>query len=435
MPCATFESLRMSGVVDVRQLNERHAAREPEYALDEVHQRVGKEQQETAEGEVAVAREVGGGEVDALREVVGHLNNDAAEGCQHGNAQNLCALRQLLYAVDGYQPHEEFNDDELVRNAQAKGAEHQLQDERHRGRARIEEDAHEQGHHGVGNDIDAKVVVAHHKVRQHGERHDAYEDEQELMDRVHIVAAEHAQVEGEDAHRQEDEEGLARYLSPAVGAGALLRCVLAQEAVEDLLVAGRDDVASVDDALARQHHAVRRRNVAHQLLARRGRFRFVGGEVGRQVMVKVKKRHDVAPIVQRVGRHHVFVGRTRGAQFVEAHRRGLLLADNAHALDAIRAKRIVLLGAPDHLAPFSFFSHVLHLRIISCFDYSILSGFFQALLMVLRALVDLEAPVDLLDEHDAGQVVREGHLGHAEPSVRPRLHRGRKAIRAADDEA
>ena len=54
--------------------------------------------------------------------------------------------------------------------------------------------------------------------------------------------------------------------------------------------------------------------------------------------------------------------------------------------------------------------------------------------MVGRPLIDFKRPIDLLQQHDPGQVVGEGHGGHGQLGVGLRLDGGVKAVAAADDE-
>lgn len=54
--------------------------------------------------------------------------------------------------------------------------------------------------------------------------------------------------------------------------------------------------------------------------------------------------------------------------------------------------------------------------------------------MIRLVVYDLEAAVDLLQEHYPEYLVGEGGLAEAEPEVRPLKHLVRQAQRAADDE-
>ena len=54
--------------------------------------------------------------------------------------------------------------------------------------------------------------------------------------------------------------------------------------------------------------------------------------------------------------------------------------------------------------------------------------------MIRLVVYDLEAAVDLLQEHYPEYLVGEGGLAEAEPEVCPLQHLGRQAQRAADDE-
>ena len=53
--------------------------------------------------------------------------------------------------------------------------------------------------------------------------------------------------------------------------------------------------------------------------------------------------------------------------------------------------------------------------------------------MIRLVVYDLEAAVDLLQEHYPEYLVGEGGLAEAEPEVCPLQHLGRQAQRAADD--
>ena len=53
--------------------------------------------------------------------------------------------------------------------------------------------------------------------------------------------------------------------------------------------------------------------------------------------------------------------------------------------------------------------------------------------MIAGPLIDLEAAVDLLQQHDPGQVVGEGHGGHGQLDLGLRLDGGVQAVGAADE--
>ena len=54
--------------------------------------------------------------------------------------------------------------------------------------------------------------------------------------------------------------------------------------------------------------------------------------------------------------------------------------------------------------------------------------------MVAGPLLDLEGPVELLQQHDPSQVVGKGHGGHGQAQVGPGLERGVHAVGGADEE-
>ena len=58
-----------------------------------------------------------------------------------------------------------------------------------------------------------------------------------------------------------------------------------------------------------------------------------------------------------------------------------------------------------------------------------------ALFVVAGALGDFEGPVELLQQHDPGQMVGEGHFGHGQAQVGTLLDSGMESVGGADDKA
>ena len=54
--------------------------------------------------------------------------------------------------------------------------------------------------------------------------------------------------------------------------------------------------------------------------------------------------------------------------------------------------------------------------------------------MIGRPLIDFKRPIDLLQQHDPGQVMGKGHGGHGQRGPGPRFDRWVEAEGAADDE-
>ena len=195
------------------------------------------------------------------------------------------------------------------------------------GRMRVEEGADNDGDDGKGQDVDVHQVVAHAKLREEAGHEDADEDEETVPALEVELRAESQEVERAAGHDAEDENHLAQHSDGVTTVASGLGLVDDLERTEDVVRAGVDHLAPIDDALARLHDAGGECHLLHERLQRLvGRFGVVG-DVGVQVAVEVGGPQ--LALVHRFGRlvdDHL-VGRLFGVEAGEIDLRGDVLAE------------------------------------------------------------------------------------------------------------
>ena len=158
--------LAQDGVVDIGQFNQGHAGCEAKHALDEIHQRVGEEQEQAADGDILQAGVVQRGNVDALRQVVAHGDEHSHEGHGGGHLEQLRALGHLAQGVDGGHADGQLQQQKFERAIQHQCCQHCRHHHADEGRARIHKQSDKQRHHRKGQHKDVAKLVLHHPISQ-----------------------------------------------------------------------------------------------------------------------------------------------------------------------------------------------------------------------------------------------------------------------------
>ena len=196
---------------------------------------------------------------------------------------------------------------------------------------RVEEGADNDGDDGKGQDVDVHQIVAHAKLRKEAGHEDADEDKETVPALEVELRAEGQEVERAAGHDAEDENHLAQHGDGVTAVASGLGLVDDLERMEDVVRAGVDHLAPIDDALARLHDAGGECHLLHERLQRLvGRFGVVG-DVGVQVAVEVGGPQ--LALVHRFGRlvdDHL-VGRLFGVEAGEIDLRGDVLAEQSEA--------------------------------------------------------------------------------------------------------
>ena len=301
-------------VVDVGQLHQRDVRREAEGLFYQEKQRVGEEQQYAVHDEVGVHTAVQFRQVVFRYQLEGKVDGGVGQNHQDGGAEQLRTLRKFPQAEDGGQARRELQQDELVRIAQADGADQHRDHLREEGCPRIEEHADDDRQHGIRDDVYVEDVVRHHHRRHHAVEHDEGEQQRQTAFAVVIVLAEEVEVEHEAEHEDADVEHLPRQHQPLLPDGfATLDGLLAQ-AFEDVVGLPVHDFAAVDDFLSAQHDAVRPRVVVEDFLPGGFGPQGVVGEVGRQVFVERALPEQVRAVVHGVGGEQVGIRLLHGVE-------------------------------------------------------------------------------------------------------------------------
>ena len=201
--------LAQQSLVGVRQFDERHIGDKSEGLLDEIHERVGKQQEYAVDDEVGVHAVVEVGEVAVLHELQGEIDHAARQRHQQSGAEHLGTARQFAQRVDGHHAAHYLDDDELVLVFDGGGTDDDHRDVGGKGGARVKEDAHEDGRHHQRQDVDAEHVVGHHERHQHGKERHHHVEHQYVAGLGKVVLAEECQVGREERDEDEHKQQLA----------------------------------------------------------------------------------------------------------------------------------------------------------------------------------------------------------------------------------
>ncbi len=344
------------GSVDVGQLHQCDVGREAEGLFHQEQQRVGEEQQDAVDDKVDVHRAVHLAEVILGNQFEGEIGGRIGYGDHACRLEELRALRQFAQAEDGGQPGGTLQQDELMRIAQADGADEHRDDQREEGRARVEEHPDDDGQHGVGQHVDIEEVLRHHQAGDGAVEGDACEEQRHAALVVVVLLAEEVQVEHEAQHEDADVEHLPGQHQAFLSYGFASLDGFLAEALQDVVGLGVDDFAPVDDFLSAQHDAACPGIVVQQFLPGGLAALPVILQVGGDVVVQVARPQDVRAIVQGVAIQEGLVGGLHGVQLVDVPLVGQLVVHRHEAPDAVAAQGIQRFGGEDaRLVDFSQF--------------------------------------------------------------------------------
>ena len=418
------------GSVDVGQLHQRDVGREAEGLFHQEQQGVGEEQQDAVDDKVDVHRAVHLAEVILGDQLEGEVGGRVGHGDHACRLEELRALRQFAQAVDGRQAGGALQQDELMRIAQADGADEHRDGQREERRARVEEHPDDDGQHRVGQHVDVEEVLRHHQSRHRAIDGDAREEQRHAALVAVVLLAEEVQVEHEAQHEDADIEHLPGQHQAFLSYGFAPLDGFLAEALQDVVGLGADDFAPVDDFLSAQHDAACPGIVVQQFLAGGLAALLVIAQVGGDVVVQVARPQDVRAIVQGVAFQEGLVGGLHGVQFVDVALVGQLVVHRHQAPDAVAAQGIQRFGGEDaRLVDFSQFpldvSEVVGRQ--AMFHELLVVGLQAALRVRLHFAFDVEERLELAQQavllplHHLGILVDgEVERGHQLP-VLPRL--------------
>ncbi len=194
--------------------------------------------------------------LSALHELQGEVGDAGRQEDEQRRLEDLRTRGHLPQRVDGHQSRYRLHDDEVELEAQ--GA---RRDEDHRhvgdeGRARVEEDTHEDGRQGEGQHVDREVEVAvlHHQRHQDGEEGDEGVEHRDAPRLAEVVAPEEGEVDGEEEDEDEHVKAVAHHAVGDLLAAVLASLHFAFERVEHAVGVFIHHVALSDDTLSGHHH-------------------------------------------------------------------------------------------------------------------------------------------------------------------------------------
>ena len=259
----------------------------------------------------------------------------------------LRTLRELAQAEDGHHAGQRLQQDELVRIAQADAAEQHRDHRGHEGRARVEEDAQDDGQHGVGQYVDIEYMVGHHQGGDDAEGNDDGKEQQQATATAIILGSENVEIEHEAEDVEADEEQLSAQHEALLPESFATLDRLAAQALQDVVGLRGDNLASVDNLLSAEYQSVGPRVAAQHLVAGSGGALLVVDEVGVEILVEGTLLQDVGAVVQGVGMEQVVVGLLHGVEVGERLLAGHLVADDADGGNAVCAQLRQGLGGQD----------------------------------------------------------------------------------------
>ncbi len=130
--------------------------------LDDVHQRIGEQQEDSIDGGIGVHAAVDVEHLIVLHQLEGHIYHAAGtDGNQEGCDEYLRALGQFTQAVNGNQTGNQLHDDEFILIFHCCRTDENHRDMGDESRSGIHKDAHKDRRHGKWDDIYAEEIVLH----------------------------------------------------------------------------------------------------------------------------------------------------------------------------------------------------------------------------------------------------------------------------------
>ena len=166
---SNLREVAQQSAVGVGQLKQRYARHESEHLFDDVHQRIGEQQQHAINHKVVVHVMIHDGEVVVLNHLQSQINQCTTHCHEYSSLEHLGTACQFAQRIDGYQTRNNLNDDEFVLVSHGDGTYKQHRDVRDERRARVHKHTHEHRNHGEWHYVDAQKVVAHHYSHYHRE--------------------------------------------------------------------------------------------------------------------------------------------------------------------------------------------------------------------------------------------------------------------------
>ena len=337
-----FTHLTEYRVVGVRELDQRNTGGEAEELFNEIHQRIGKEQEDAADDHIHDAGAVESIAVQALREVVADADDEPNDHHRQDGAQQLRALGQFPKRIDDRGSRHDLPQHELKRTVEREGGEQRTSHNGHERGAGIHEDAHKDGNEGVGDEVNAIEMVGHHEIGDDGEHRDEREQQEHAVGRGEIIATEKLEISEQQTDEQYYEYHLSCKDKPIAARGVHALFAFFLERIEDAHVLSIDNLPPVDDELSALHHADIVGHLRKLTLQFQAIFGGIVFHVDRQIVVEIASAQRLLRQGTLVAVQEIVVGRSDGKEVLHFSGRGLLSSDEPQRMRVAFQKAFIV---------------------------------------------------------------------------------------------
>ena len=317
-------------LVRVREFEERDIRCEVERTLDEVHERVGQQEEDAVDDEVDVHVGINTDHHIVLHELQGEEDHGTGKCDEDSGLEHLCPTREVAQRVDGNEACHELHDDEFILIFHRRRTDKYHDGMREEGRARIHEHTDEHRHHGKRQDVDAEEVVLHHDGNHNGEDGDERVEHHNRAGLFEVVAPEEGEVECEKQHHDCNEDDLTDHGGSDLALCGAASFHLAFERLQHLEGVCIDDVATVDDFLTGKHHATGDGDTTQHIGALGLAAFLVVDEVRLNILVQVASLQRLSLCFEARVLEKLLVGRQSGIERMHRHTLHLLTRDDLH---------------------------------------------------------------------------------------------------------
>ncbi len=255
-----FRHAAHDGIVRVAQFHKRHAGGEAEEFFQKVEQGIGEEKNHAVDGKVEIDGAVEVCHVYSLRKVVAKGHKPTCKHHEQCHLEELRTLGKFVESADGCHAGHYFHHEKLIVAVERQRGERHGTYQRHERRAGVHEDAHEDGNHSIGHNVDVEELLVYHQVSDEREDGNKRGKKQQAVGRLQVLPAEELEVDYEAEQHAGHEEHLSHDDEACAVGRVVALVVFPLEGRENLELVGRNDFAAVYDALSALHEARSGRN-------------------------------------------------------------------------------------------------------------------------------------------------------------------------------
>ena len=197
------------------------------------------------------------------------------------------------------------------------GADEHHGDVGHEGCAGVHEHTDEDGHHGIGQQIDVNEGVAHEECGEQGEQHNQGIEHGDAARLVEIVTAIEGEIEREANHEDGHIDDMAHQTQLVLLRVVVTPLVLLLERLDDAVGLVGDDFAAVYNLLTFLHQTAGQGNTRQQVVQAGFAALFVVHQIGHDIVVQVALLQRGTVGRQLLVEEQLLVGALGGVQLLQ----------------------------------------------------------------------------------------------------------------------